>query len=102
LTQPDGTKLVISRPTADAAFTVEDAPADAKFKSETRRQPAMALETLDLDDVHRRPICRSPAELYTASFVTFDGLTVDVRLFDRDNRVGSKCPPPMPGGRSRG
>jgi hypothetical protein len=87
LTQPDGTRLVISRPTADAAFTVEDAPGDAKFKSETAtRQPAMALETLDLDDV--KPAADMPMpdkDVFTASFVTFDGLTVDVRLFDRDN-----------------
>jgi hypothetical protein len=87
LTQPDGTRLVISRPTADAAFTVEDAPGDAKFKSETAtRQPAMALETLDLDDV--KPAADMPAperDVFTAAFVTFDGLTVDVRLFDRDN-----------------
>jgi Domain of unknown function (DUF4340) len=87
LTQPDGTKLVISRPTADAAFTVEDAPADAKFKSETAtRQPVMALETLDLDDVTPAADMPVPGKnFYTASFVTFDGLTVDVRLFDRDN-----------------
>jgi Domain of unknown function (DUF4340) len=87
LTQPDGTRLVISRPTADAAFIVEDAPDDAKFKSETAtRQPAMALETLDLDDV--KPAADMPAperDVFTASFVTFDGLTVDVRLFDRDD-----------------
>ena len=87
LTQPDGTRLVISRPTADAAFIVESAPDDAKLKSETAtRQPAMALETLDLDDV--KPAADVPAPekgVFTASFVTFDGLTVDVRLFDRDN-----------------
>ncbi len=87
LTQPDGARLVITRPTADAKFTVEDAPADAKFKSETAtRQPAMALETLDLDDV--KPAADMPVpdkDVFTASFVTFDGLTVDVRLFDRDN-----------------
>src|SRR5256714_2330015 len=34
LTQPDGTKLVISRAAPDASLAVEDAPADAKFKSE--------------------------------------------------------------------
>ena len=52
LTQPDGTKLVISRAAPDAGFTVEDAPPDAKFKSETTTgEPALALETLDLDDV---------------------------------------------------
>jgi hypothetical protein len=87
LTQPDGTKLVITRPTADAKFTVEDAPADAKFKSETTTsEPAMALETLDLDDV--KPAAEMPVpdkDVVTGSFTTFDGLTVDVRLLDRDD-----------------
>jgi hypothetical protein len=64
LTQPDGTKLVITRTKPEEKFTVEDAPADAKFKSETTTsEPAMALESLDLDD----------------------GLTVDVRLIDKDD-----------------
>jgi hypothetical protein len=87
LTQPDGTRLVITRTSPDAEFTVEDAPDDAKFKSETAtRQPAMALETLDLDDV--KPTADMPMpdkDVFTGSFVTFDGLTVDVRLFDHDS-----------------
>jgi len=87
LTQPDGARLVITRPSPDAQFAVEEAPDDVKFKSETAtRQPAMALETLDLDDV--KPAADMPMpdkDVFTASFVTFDGLTVDVRLFDRDN-----------------
>jgi Domain of unknown function (DUF4340) len=86
LTQADGTKLVISRPAADAKFAVEDAPADAKFKSETTiAGPAMALESLDLDDV--KPATELPVpdkDVVTAAFTTFDGLTVDVRLIDRD------------------
>jgi Domain of unknown function (DUF4340) len=85
LTQADGTKLVISRPAADAKFAVEDA-ADAKFKSETTiAGPAMALESLDLDDV--KPATELPVpdkDVVTAAFTTFDGLTVDVRLIDRD------------------
>jgi hypothetical protein len=87
LTQPDGAKLVITRASSDAQFTVEDALDDAKFKSETAtRQSAMALETLDLDDV--KPAADMPVpekDVFTASFATFDGLTVNVRLFDRDN-----------------
>src|SRR5262249_17203139 len=87
LTQPDGARLVLARPTADAAFEVEDAPADAKLKSETAtRQPAMALEALDLDDVKPAADTVVPdKDVFTASFVTFDGLTVNVRLFDRDS-----------------
>ncbi|MGB9649441.1 MAG: DUF4340 domain-containing protein [Stellaceae bacterium] len=86
LTQPDGSKLVISRAAPDASFAVEDAPADAKFKSEsTTSGPATALETLDLDDV--KPAGEWPVadkEVVTASFTTFDGLTVDLRLMERD------------------
>jgi hypothetical protein len=87
LTQPDGTKLVISRGKPEDKFTVEDAPADAKFKSETTTsEPAMALESLDLDDV--RPVAEMPVpdkDVVAASFTTFDGLTVDVRLLDKDD-----------------
>jgi uncharacterized protein DUF4340 len=86
LIQADGTKLVIGRATPDAKFAVEDAPTDAKFKSETTTSgPAMALETLDLDDV--KPAAELPVpdkDVTTSSFVTFDGLTVDVRLLERD------------------
>ena len=87
LTQPDGTKLVISRPKPEDKFTVEEAPADAKFKSETATsEPAMALESLDLDDV--RPAGELPVpdkDVVAASFTTFDGLTINVRLLDKDD-----------------
>ncbi len=86
LTQPDGSKLVIGRAAPDASFAVEDAPADTKFKSEsTISGPAGALETLDLDDV--KPTGELPVpdkDVVTASFTTFDGLTVDLRLIERD------------------
>ena len=86
LTQPDGSKLVISRSAAEAKFAVEDAPADAKFKSETTTiGPATALETLDLDNV--KPAAELPVpnkDVATASFTTFDGLTVDLRMIERD------------------
>ena len=86
LTQPDGTMLVVSRPAPEAKFAVEGAPADAKFKSDTAAgEPAMALESLDLDDV--KPSAELPVpdkDVIIASFTTFDGLTVDVRLVERD------------------
>jgi hypothetical protein len=86
LTQADGTKLVISRSAPEAKFGAEDAPPDAKFKSEsTTSGPATALETLDLDDV--KPSGELPVpdkDVATASFTTFDGLTVDLRLMERD------------------
>jgi Domain of unknown function (DUF4340) len=87
LTQPDGTKLVISRAKPEDKFTVEDTPADAKFKSETTTsEPAMVLESLDLDEV--KPAAEMPIpdkDVVTGSFTTFDGLTVDVRLLDKDD-----------------
>jgi len=87
LTQPDGTKLVITRAKPEDKFTVEDAPADAKFKSETTTsEPALALDGLDLDDV--KPAGDMPVpdkDVVTASFTTFDGLTVDVRMLDKDD-----------------
>jgi hypothetical protein len=86
LTQADGTKLVISRSAPDAKFAVEDAPADAKFKSETTISgPAQTLETLDLDDV--KPAAELPVpdkDVATGSFTTFDGLTVDLRVLERE------------------
>jgi hypothetical protein len=86
LTQPDGSKLVIARAAPDAKFAVEDAPADAIFKGEsTISGPAGALETLDLDDVKSAGELPVPdKDVVTASFTTFDGLTVDVRLMERD------------------
>ena len=87
LIQPDGTKLVISRAKPEDKFTVEDTPADAKFKSETTTsEPAMALESLDLDDVRPGAEMSVPEkDVVAASFTTFDGLTVDVRLLDKDD-----------------
>jgi Domain of unknown function (DUF4340) len=86
LIQPDGGKLVISRSAPEAKFAVEEAPADAKFKSESATSgPATALETLDLDDVKPAGELKVPdKDVVTASFTTFDGLTVDLRLVERD------------------
>lgn len=86
LTHADGSKLVISRSAPDAKFAVEDAPADAKFKSETAvGGPATALETLDLEDV--KPAAEHPVsdkDVVSASFTTFDGLNIDLRLREHD------------------
>jgi len=82
--------LVISRSAPDAKFAVEDAPPDAKFKSDTTTSgPAMALETLDLDDV--KPSADLPIsdkDVVSAKFTTFDGLTIDISLLEsRQDRV---------------
>jgi hypothetical protein len=86
LSQADGSELVISRSAPEEKFAVEGAPADAKFKSETTTSgPATALETLDLDDVKPRDELPLPdKDVVTASFTTFEGLTVDMRLMERD------------------
>jgi uncharacterized protein DUF4340 len=88
LTETDGSKLVLERPGPEAKFAVADAPADAKFKSDTATgEPAMMLETLDLDDV--KPAAEMPVpdkDVVTGAFTTFDGLTVDLRLIERDDK----------------
>ncbi len=86
LTQPEGAALTLSRPGPDAKFAIEGAQADARLKSDTAAgEPAMALETLDLDDV--KPAAALPVPdkgVWTAALTTFDGLTVSLRLFERD------------------
>ncbi len=86
LTQPDGTRLVLSRAKPEAQFAIEGAPADAKPKSDTATgEPAMALDGLNLDDV--APAAKMPLPktgVTTASYTTFDGLTIDLRLVERD------------------
>jgi hypothetical protein len=86
LVQADGAKLVISRPAPDAKFGIEDAPADVKLKGETAISgPAGALETLDLEDV--KPAAEFPVpdkDVARASFTTFDGLNIDLRLLEHD------------------
>lgn len=88
LTQPDGSTLVLGRATADAKFAVIGAPTNAKYKDDTALgEPAMALETLDLDDV--APAAKLPVPqkgVTAATFTCFGGLSVDVDLFQRDNK----------------
>jgi hypothetical protein len=87
LTQTNGTSLVLSRKTADGKFAVEGAAADTKYKNDTATgEPAQALETLDLTDVV--PAAKMPLPkkgVATASYTTFDGLTVELKLFE-DNK----------------
>ena len=82
----DGTALVLGRATADDKFAVAGAPGDAKFKDAAALAgPAGVLTALDLADV--KPSADQPlpaAGISTAAFTTFDGLTVDLRLFSRD------------------
>ena len=88
LTQPDGSTLVLDRAGPKAKFAVVGAPANAKYKDETALgEPAMALESLDLDDVQPAAKLPVPATGVTAAtYTTFDGLQVDVKLFQHDNK----------------
>ncbi len=91
LTGSDGTALVLRRDAPDGKFAVAEAPADAKFANAKLKgdaalaAPAGALAGLDLDDVKpsaELPV--PPSGVATASFATFDGLAVNVRLFAHD------------------
>ena len=88
LSQPDGATLTLSRVKPDAKFALENPPKDAKYKSDSALgEPAMALEALDLEDV--APAAKLPVPdkgVTTASYTTFDGLTVNVKLFQHDNK----------------
>lgn len=83
----DGTTLLIARAAPDADFAVQNPPAEAKFKSAAViGEPAAALDSLDLDDV--RPVADlvvPDSGVVTAAFTTFEGLVVNVRLFEHDN-----------------
>jgi Domain of unknown function (DUF4340) len=88
VTQPDGTALTLSRAKPDTKFALDNPPKDAKYKSDMALgEPAMALETLDLEDV--QPAAKLPVPdkgVTAASYTTFDGLTVNVKLFQHDNK----------------
>ncbi|MGH7054116.1 MAG: DUF4340 domain-containing protein [Stellaceae bacterium] len=85
LTQPDGKALTISRAKPSDKFAVAGAPAGAKFKSNTvTSEPAIALASLDLDDVE--PAAKDPIPekgVVSARYQTFDGLVVDLRMVER-------------------
>src|SRR5262249_5399874 len=86
-TDEAGNVLTLSRAAAGDKFKVEDAPADAKFKSAAvLAEPAGVLTSLDLTDVKPQPDLPVPdRDVATASFTTFDGLTIELFLFGRNN-----------------
>jgi len=83
----DGAALVLSRAEPGDRFAVTGVPADKKLKAPAvLAEPAGALAALDLADV--KPAADQPVpdhDVAAASFTTFDGLTVDLRLYARDN-----------------
>jgi hypothetical protein len=82
LTAPDGNAVTIARVSPDQPFAIDGPPADARPKPDAAlAAPAGALEALDLDDV--KPTTEQPIPqdgVATASFTTFDGLVVGLRL----------------------
>jgi hypothetical protein len=79
--------LVLKRANPSADFAVVNPPPDTQLKSGKQLAgPAGALTALELDDV--KPIADAPspdAGGQTATFETFDGLTIAARLTVRDN-----------------
>ena len=87
LTGADGATLTLSRAQPSERFSVADAAPDMKFKPAALAGPAGALAGLDLADVKpaaEQPIPESGVD--TASFTTFDGLAIDVRVFAKDDK----------------
>ena len=86
-TDEAGTALILSRAAVGDKFKVEDAPADTKFKSAAAlAEPAGALTNLDMTDVKPQPDMPVPdRDVVTTIFTTFDGLTVELFLFGRNN-----------------
>jgi hypothetical protein len=82
LTAADGTTAIVARKSADLPFAIDDLPADARSKpDDALAAPAGALAVLDLVDV--KPAAEQPIPqdgVATASFTTFDGLVVGLRL----------------------
>jgi hypothetical protein len=83
----DGAPLVLSRSEPGDRFAIMGAPADKKLKGPAvLAEPAGALAALDLADV--KPAADQPVPdsgVAMASFTTFDGLTLELRLYTRDN-----------------
>jgi hypothetical protein len=83
----DAPPLVLKRSSPSADFAVVDPPPDTPLKSGKQLAgPAGALTALELDDV--KPIADAPSPVaggQSATFETFDGLTIAVQLTPRDN-----------------
>ena len=89
LTDETGAVLTLRRAAADAPFTIENAPADAKLKPAPElAAPAAALHDLELVDVKPAADLAIPDQgTAKAVYTTFDGLSVTLRLVRRDNAV---------------
>jgi hypothetical protein len=87
ITPLQGPGYVLRRDNAEAKFAVADAPENAKPKSDYAvSEPAAFLDNLELTDVRKADALPFPAEgVSKAEIQTFDGLTVDVSVLERDN-----------------
>ena len=83
LTGADGATLAIGRDAPDAAFAVADLPAGARLKTDAGLSDVIeALAGLAFDDVKPRALVELPQSgTARASFVTFDGLAIEMSLF---------------------
>jgi hypothetical protein len=87
LTGADGATLTLSRAQPGERFSIAGAAPDTKFKPAALAGPAGALAGLDLADVKPAAEQSIPETgVDTASFTTFDGLAIDVRVFAKDDK----------------
>lgn len=85
IVQPDGAKLVVSRPTAtEKNFALADVPKGRKAKEWDVNQAATPFERLELDDVRPMP-ANAPGKQH-AEIVTFDGLVARADIVELDGQ----------------
>jgi hypothetical protein len=85
LVQPDGAKLVVSRPKAtEKNLTLDAVPAGRKAKEWDVNQAAAAFERLELDDVRPMPASVEPKQY--AEVATFDGLIARADIVELDGQ----------------
>jgi Domain of unknown function (DUF4340) len=82
LQQPDGAKVTIARGKVEDKFALKEILPNRKLKSDTGLvEPATALQGFDLTDVKSAKDLAFPKDgVNTATYTTFDGLTVAVEL----------------------
>jgi hypothetical protein len=86
LTQPEGTKLTLTRDKPEDKLRLVEMPKDKKLKYESVLDDAAGtLGALQLDDVRPAKDFEFPKDgVAKAQFVSFTGLTVAVELADKD------------------
>jgi hypothetical protein len=86
LTQPDGTKLTLTRDKPEDKLRLVEMPKDKKLKYESVLDDAAGpLGALQLDDVRPAKDFEFPKDgVAKAQFVSFTGLTIAVELADKD------------------